>query len=93
MPERMLLQGKDPFIAAHLGDFTLACKASGNAYPPPLICAALVPILQAVAASGMDLDATTYPGMDFEKETRRAMRLIKARKRPVKKLKGFKLFS
>lgn len=53
--ERLALQGFPPTVARELGTRTLAVKAAGNAYPPPLIIAAAHPLLQAIADSTLDL--------------------------------------
>jgi len=49
--ERMALQGFDPCICKNLSP-AKAVKAAGNAYPPPLILAALAPLLDAIAKKG-----------------------------------------
>ena len=51
-PERMAIQGKSPWLAVKLKSEALAMKASGNAYPTPVMVAAIVPMLQAVSDSG-----------------------------------------
>ena len=47
--ERLALQGFEPEILNELDTTALALKASGNAYPVPLIIAALHPILKLIA--------------------------------------------
>ena len=53
--ERFALQGKHPRLAALLGKQALACKASGNAYPTPLMVAVLAPFIVIIGESGVDL--------------------------------------
>ena len=47
--ERLALQGFSPTLYEHLSNDTLARKAAGNAYPPPLIAAVLAPMVDALA--------------------------------------------
>ena len=58
--ERLALQGIPPEVAEILGP-KLSTKAAGNAYPVPLIIAALYPILLAIMKSTLDLSTWPLP--------------------------------
>ncbi len=82
MPERMGLQGKKPEIAARLGSVALAQKASGNAYPVPMLCAVLVPIFRAVLNSAVNLPGKPLKQLDHKALTAKAIATLH---RPMKK--------
>ena len=52
--ERMGLQGKDPSIVALVPRRQLATLAAGNAYPVPLLCAVMAPMLRAIGNGGRE---------------------------------------
>jgi len=52
-PERYSMQGKPPEMCRWLGNVKLAFKASGNAYPVPLIIASLFPLLETLGPGGL----------------------------------------
>lgn len=65
--ERLVLQGFPPDTAKHLGnDESLIAKAAGNAYPVPLIAAALKPMIQAIASSSKSLGAWPTQSTDAQ---------------------------
>ena len=92
--ERLALQGFEPSIAIDLRPAS-AFKAAGNAYPIPLVLATLMPLLQAVADSGMDFRAWPDPsmisrelpqGLDvFRKELKKKPKVLKNEVRPMAK--------
>jgi site-specific DNA-cytosine methylase len=49
--ERLPLQGLSKSLASLLGDSRLILKATGNTYSPPLVAAALCPILDLIASN------------------------------------------
>jgi site-specific DNA-cytosine methylase len=63
--ERLTCQGFPAKLCLQLGE-TLTVKASGNAYPPPLIIATLQPCLMALARSGLDL--MSWPPADLPRD-------------------------
>ena len=93
--ERMAVQGFPPDVCAQLVSWGLCLKASGNAYPPPLIAAVLVPMLRAFAESGGALEARlpqalpafVVPGMAHRVEQIFARPLPKQRARAQAKAK------
>ena len=87
--ERFTLQGLPKTMALHLSK-RMSLKASGNAYPPPLITATLLPLLKAMANSTVDL--TNWPTQPLPAEAppevmKKARRLLVARGRVVNKRK------
>ena len=57
--ERLILQGFHASVASNLKDPALVIKATGNAYPVPLVIAATHGMLRAIADSTLDL--ATWP--------------------------------
>ena len=88
-PERLTLQGFPAKMAATLGK-TLTYKASGNAYPPPLMLACLYPMMAAIGSSSINLQL--WPPSDLPKllpdpQLVRLRRLLLARGRIVNRNK------
>ena len=87
--ERLTIQGLPAKMLLKLGT-TLTTKASGNAYPPPLIIAALQPLLMALSQSTLLLTAWPPPGLPNMPPPgilARVQRLLRARGRVVDKKK------
>ena len=62
--ERLALQGFPPEAARDFPSDALIIKATGNAYPPPLIMAAAAPLIQAMGAdrpAGDNFNFATWP--------------------------------
>ena len=62
--ERLTLQGFPPEAARDFPSDGLVLKATGNAYPPPLIMAAAAPLIQAMGAdrpAGDNFNFATWP--------------------------------
>ena len=62
--ERLALQGFPPEAARDFPSDGLVLKATGNAYPPPLIVAAAAPLIQAMGAdrpAGDNFNFATWP--------------------------------
>ena len=62
--ERLALQGFPPEAARDFPSEQLIIKATGNAYPPPLIMAAAAPLIQAMGAdrpAGDNFNFATWP--------------------------------
>ena len=62
--ERLTLQGFPPEAARDFPSDGLVLKATGNAYPPPLIMAAAAPLIQAMGAdrpAGDNFNFSTWP--------------------------------
>ena len=53
--ERLTFQGFPADAVLHLKSASLARKAAGNAYPPPLIAAVAWPMVQAISSWGVDV--------------------------------------
>ena len=84
--ERLLLQGFPPDTAKHLGDDeNLIVKAAGNAYPVPLIAAALKPMIQAIASSSNSLGAWPAESTDAQEVDLSVVDSLLAQDRPAMK--------
>lgn len=82
-PERYSMQGKPPEMCRWLGNLRLAFKASGNAYPVPLIIASLFPLLDSLSRGGGLLIEPPLRGT-FE-DSLSTLRKILKRKMPAKR--------
>ena len=91
-PERFSLQGKNPELAPRLKKMALAQKASGNAYPTPLVVAVAAPMIRVIGESGQPLPSPCTPpveGTSYKVVTKKVIAMLKVRKRIGKpKAKG-----
>ena len=87
--ERLTLQGFPPRLILDLGSSILAVKASGNAYPVPLIIATVHPLIEAIGTKEcFDFESWPLPEMISDK-TPDCMELFsKALVAKSRKLKG-----
>ena len=83
-PERYSMQGKPPEMCRWLGNVQLAFKASGNAYPVPLIIASLFPLLETLGPGGLLIEPKLQGTFEDSLSTvRRILKRKKLVKRPA----------
>jgi len=82
--ERLTFQGFPADVVLHLKSGSLARKAAGNAYPPPLIAAVAWPMVKAISAWGVSV--ASWPPSDMialdDEKVKRLQRLESMCKAP-----------